>query len=80
MIHAHLNFISSLSSILSVTLNFHFLRIRNENFYEEDIIQISARNRNGKNDLAILFFAEPFNDPPFIQVPQYIALNATGYE
>ncbi|XP_044498159.1 protein GAMETE EXPRESSED 2-like isoform X2 [Mangifera indica] len=52
----------------------------NENFYGEDTIRISARNRNGKNDLDIPISVEPVNDPPFIQVPEYIVLNATGDE
>ncbi|KAJ0035291.1 hypothetical protein Pint_24479 [Pistacia integerrima] len=52
----------------------------NENFYGEDTVRISARNRNGKNDLDIPIFVEPVNDPPFIEVPQHIILNATGDE
>ncbi|KAH9683549.1 putative acylpyruvase FAHD1 [Citrus sinensis] len=44
----------------------------NKNFYGEDAILVSARNKNGKNDLAVLVFVDPVNDSPFIQVPGYI--------
>lgn len=50
--------------------------IRNENFYGEDSIRISARNKNGKNDLEVPVFVDPVNDPPFIQVPKYIVLKS----
>ncbi|ESR32766.1 hypothetical protein CICLE_v10007186mg [Citrus x clementina] len=52
----------------------------NENFYGEDTIRVSARNKNGKNDLAVPVFVDPVNDPPFIQVPKYIVLKSDADE
>ncbi|GAV64153.1 Filamin domain-containing protein [Cephalotus follicularis] len=52
----------------------------NENFYGEDIIRVSTRNRNGVNDLDVPVFVEPFNDPPFIHVPKFIILKSSGDE
>ncbi|KAH9683540.1 protein GAMETE EXPRESSED 2 [Citrus sinensis] len=52
----------------------------NENFYGEDTIRVSARNKNGKNDLGVPVFVDPVNDPPFIQVPEYIVLKSDADE
>ncbi|GMY27774.1 protein GAMETE EXPRESSED 2 isoform X1 [Fagus crenata] len=46
----------------------------NENFSGSDVIRVSTRNKNGKNDLDIPVFVEPINDPPFIHVPDSIIL------
>ncbi|CAO2817709.1 unnamed protein product [Amaranthus hypochondriacus] len=45
-----------------------------ENFYGDDIIKVSARNKNGATDLNITIFVEPVNDPPFILTPKYIVV------
>ncbi|KAK4854944.1 hypothetical protein QYF36_002662 [Acer negundo] len=52
----------------------------NESFYGEDSIRVSARNKNGKNDMDVPVFVDPVNDPPFIQVPKYIVLRSKGHE
>ncbi|XP_038723252.1 protein GAMETE EXPRESSED 2 isoform X1 [Tripterygium wilfordii] len=52
----------------------------NENFCGEDSIRVSARNRNGPNDLDVPVFVEPVNDPPFIRVPGFIVLKSNGEE
>uniref|UniRef100_A0A7N0UQ31 GEX2 N-terminal Ig-like domain-containing protein n=1 Tax=Kalanchoe fedtschenkoi TaxID=63787 RepID=A0A7N0UQ31_KALFE len=44
------------------------------NFSGEDTIQLSTRNKNGINDVKVPVLVEPVNDPPFIQVPDYIIL------
>ncbi|XP_048497421.1 protein GAMETE EXPRESSED 2 isoform X4 [Beta vulgaris subsp. vulgaris] len=45
-----------------------------ENFYGEDTIKVSARNKNGVTDLNVTIFIEPVNDPPFIIIPEHIIL------
>ncbi|KAK9288766.1 hypothetical protein L1049_017230 [Liquidambar formosana] len=50
----------------------------NENFSGDDIIQLSTMNRNGVNDLKVPVFVEPVNDPPFINVPEFIILKSDG--
>ncbi|VFQ64926.1 unnamed protein product [Cuscuta campestris] len=47
----------------------------NGNFSGSDVITVSSRNRNGKNDLDIPIYVEPINDPPFINVPSYVFLD-----
>ncbi|CAH9065424.1 unnamed protein product [Cuscuta europaea] len=47
----------------------------NGNFSGSDVITVSTRNRNGKNDLDIPIYVEPINDPPFINVPPYVFLD-----
>ncbi|KAK2645593.1 hypothetical protein Ddye_020788 [Dipteronia dyeriana] len=54
--------------------------IGNESFYGEDSLRVSARNKNGKNDMDVPVFVDPVNDPPFIQVPKYIVLRSNGHE
>ncbi|XAR57061.1 hypothetical protein NMG60_11025073 [Bertholletia excelsa] len=46
----------------------------NENFCGDDVVHFSAMNRNGATDMDIPIFVEPINDPPFINVPDYIVL------
>ncbi|GMP76486.1 hypothetical protein CsSME_00033135 [Camellia sinensis var. sinensis] len=46
----------------------------NENFCGDDTIHVSTMNRNGVNDLDVPIFVEPINDPPFINVPDFIIL------
>lgn len=50
----------------------------NGNFSGEDSLRVSTRNRNGKNDQEIPVLVEPINDPPYIQVPEFIILKSTG--
>ncbi|KAF8017474.1 hypothetical protein BT93_H2599 [Corymbia citriodora subsp. variegata] len=57
-----------------------FQYLGNQNFSGEDIIRVSARNRNGKNDLDIPMVVEPINDPPFFQVPEFVILKFNGDE
>lgn len=37
-------------------------------------------NRNGINDIEVPIFVEPINDPPFINVPEFIILEEKGDE
>lgn len=53
---------------------FLFAFTRDENFYGEDTIKVSARNKNGVTDLNVTIFIEPVNDPPFIIIPEHIIL------
>ncbi|KAL2922949.1 Protein GAMETE EXPRESSED 2, partial [Bienertia sinuspersici] len=46
-----------------------------ENFYGDDTIKVSARNKNGVTNLNISLFVEPVNDPPFILSPEHIILD-----
>ncbi|XP_021741212.1 protein GAMETE EXPRESSED 2-like [Chenopodium quinoa] len=46
----------------------------NENFYGNDTIKVSARNKNGVTDLNITVCVEPVNDHPFILTPEYITI------
>lgn len=48
--------------------------IRDEDFYGDDTIIVSARNKNGVTDLNITISVEPVNDPPFIITPEHIIL------
>ncbi|KNA05819.1 hypothetical protein SOVF_186820 [Spinacia oleracea] len=45
-----------------------------EDFYGDDTIIVSARNKNGVTDLNITISVEPVNDPPFIITPEHIIL------
>ncbi|GAB2210293.1 hypothetical protein Droror1_Dr00015556 [Drosera rotundifolia] len=49
--------------------------IGNENFYGNDTIKISARNNNGVNDLNVSIVVLPVNDPPFVNIPEYVLLD-----
>ncbi len=60
--------------VSNLNLFSHLSQIRNENFSGSDMIRISTRNKNGKNDLDVPVFVEPINDPPFIHVPDSIIL------
>ncbi|KAM0880711.1 hypothetical protein ACQ4PT_033404 [Festuca glaucescens] len=48
--------------------------IGNEDFYGDDIIMLSAKNRNGIEDSKLHIFVEPINDPPVILAPKSIFL------
>ncbi|XVF38746.1 hypothetical protein REPUB_Repub20aG0128200 [Reevesia pubescens] len=50
------------------------------NFSGNDTLRVSARNRNGINDLDIPVIVEPINDPPYVNVPEFIILKSTGDE
>ncbi|XP_010512519.1 PREDICTED: LOW QUALITY PROTEIN: protein GAMETE EXPRESSED 2-like [Camelina sativa] len=52
----------------------------NENFAGVDSLRLSTKNKNGINHLDVPVFVEPVNDPPFINVPQYIMLESNGSE
>ncbi|XP_020976557.1 protein GAMETE EXPRESSED 2 isoform X3 [Arachis ipaensis] len=52
----------------------------NENFYGGDIIQVSAKNKNGMNSLGVPIFIDPVNDPPYIRVPNFIVLKSNEDE
>ncbi|KFK40717.1 gamete expressed 2 protein [Arabis alpina] len=52
----------------------------NENFAGVDSLRLSTKNKNGINHLDVPVFVEPVNDPPFINVPQYIMLESNGDE
>ncbi|XP_021770837.1 protein GAMETE EXPRESSED 2-like [Chenopodium quinoa] len=45
-----------------------------ENFYGNDTIKVTAKNKNGVTDLNITVCVEPVNDPPFILTPEYITI------
>jgi hypothetical protein len=47
---------------------------RNEDFYGEDVIMLSARNRNGIEHTKLHIFVQPINDPPVILAPKSILL------
>ncbi|KAK3001560.1 hypothetical protein RJ639_021183 [Escallonia herrerae] len=49
-------------------------RFGDENFCGNDTIRVSTMNKNGRNDLDVPIFVEPVNDPPFINVPEFIIL------
>jgi len=59
---------------------FGFACLRNENFAGVDSLRLSTKNKNGINHLDVPVFVEPVNDPPFINVPQYIMLESNGSE
>ncbi|KAI3505114.1 hypothetical protein L1887_27025 [Cichorium endivia] len=44
------------------------------NFSGDDVIRVSTINRNGKRDLDVPIIVNPINDPPFINVPEFIML------
>ncbi|KAF4355647.1 hypothetical protein F8388_013064, partial [Cannabis sativa] len=52
----------------------------NENFYGNDTVRISTRNRHGVNNLNIPVFLDPINDPPFIHIPEFIILKSNEDE
>ncbi|KAK6930191.1 hypothetical protein RJ641_004285 [Dillenia turbinata] len=47
----------------------------NANFSGEDKLLISTMNKNGKSNFTIPVLVEPINDPPFIDVPEFIILD-----
>ena len=47
---------------------------RNEDFYGDDVIMLSAMNRNGIEHAKLHIFVEPINDPPVILAPKSIFL------
>ncbi|KAK5840705.1 hypothetical protein PVK06_009608 [Gossypium arboreum] len=52
----------------------------NGNFSGNDTLRVSARNRNGVNDLDVQVVVDPINDPPYVNVPEFIVLNNTRGE
>ncbi|XP_068649169.1 protein GAMETE EXPRESSED 2 [Aristolochia californica] len=50
----------------------------NENFYGNDVINLSTKNKYGTESANVPIVVEPINDPPFIQVPEYIILERKG--
>ncbi|KAK9726330.1 hypothetical protein RND81_05G206500 [Saponaria officinalis] len=46
-----------------------------DNFYGEDTIKVSAKNKKGITDLNVTIQVEPVNDPPIIISPEYIILD-----
>jgi hypothetical protein len=60
--------------LVSYGIHIFCMSTRDENFYGDDIIKVSARNKNGATDLNITIFVEPVNDPPFILTPKYIVV------
>ncbi|CAM0951444.1 unnamed protein product [Alopecurus aequalis] len=48
--------------------------IGKEDFYGDDVIMLSARNRNGIEHAELHIFVEPINDPPVILAPKSIFL------
>ncbi|GAB2295199.1 hypothetical protein Dimus_029374 [Dionaea muscipula] len=53
--------------------------IGDENFYGDDTIQIFTRNNNGVNYLNVSIMVQPVNDPPFINIPEYIILEGNDH-
>ncbi|XP_010547016.1 PREDICTED: protein GAMETE EXPRESSED 2 isoform X2 [Tarenaya hassleriana] len=51
-----------------------------ENFAGVDSLRLSTTNKNGINEVDVPVFVEPVNDPPFINVPEYIMLKSNGDE
>ncbi|KVH88614.1 Filamin/ABP280 repeat-like protein [Cynara cardunculus var. scolymus] len=47
---------------------------RDENFSGTDSIRVSTINKNGRNNLDVPVSVKPINDPPFINVPEFIIL------
>lgn len=68
------------SNFTLISIYFIFFGHRNENFAGVDSFRLSTRNKNGINNLDVPVFVEPVNDPPFINVPQYIMLESNGDE
>lgn len=58
----------------AITSHGLYVFVRDDNFYGNDTIKVSARNKNGATDLNVTVFVEPINDPPFILTPEYIIL------
>ncbi|XP_039024925.1 protein GAMETE EXPRESSED 2-like [Hibiscus syriacus] len=52
----------------------------NGNFSGNDTLRVSARNRNGVNDLDVQVVVDPINDPPYVNVPEFIVLKNTRDE
>lgn len=52
----------------------------NENFSGNDTLHVSAGNRNGVNDLNVPVVVEPINDPPYVNIPEFIMLRSTRDE
>ncbi|XP_038991742.1 protein GAMETE EXPRESSED 2-like [Hibiscus syriacus] len=52
----------------------------NGNFSGNDTLRVSARNRNGVNDLDVQVVVDPINDPPYVNVPEFIMLKNTRDE
>ncbi|XVE65590.1 hypothetical protein DITRI_Ditri08aG0012400 [Diplodiscus trichospermus] len=52
----------------------------NANFSGNDILRVSARNRNGVNDLDVPVVVQPINDPPYVNIPEFIMLKSTRGE
>ncbi|PIA61321.1 hypothetical protein AQUCO_00300691v1 [Aquilegia coerulea] len=46
----------------------------NQNFSGDDAIKVSTTNKNGIHDIHIPVFVEPINDPPFINISEFIIL------
>ncbi|KAF5198877.1 Gamete expressed [Thalictrum thalictroides] len=46
----------------------------NQNFSGDDAIKVSTTNKNGVHDIHIPVFVEPINDPPFINISEFIIL------
>nr|KAJ0215094.1 hypothetical protein LSAT_V11C300148420 [Lactuca sativa] len=44
------------------------------NFNGEDTVRVTTMNKHGKHDLDIPVIVNPRNDPPFINVPEFIML------
>ncbi|KAG9456070.1 hypothetical protein H6P81_000578 [Aristolochia fimbriata] len=47
----------------------------NENFYGNDVIHLSTKNKYGTERVNVPIVVEPINDPPFIQAPEHIILD-----
>ncbi|XP_052190913.1 protein GAMETE EXPRESSED 2 isoform X2 [Diospyros lotus] len=52
----------------------------NENFYGNETIHVSTKNKNGVSNLDIPLLVEPINDPPFINVPEFILFEKKNNE
>ncbi|PON88358.1 1,4-alpha-glucan-branching enzyme [Trema orientale] len=52
----------------------------NENFFGSDTVRISTRNTNGVNNMDVPVFLDPINDPPFINIPEFIILKSNEEE
>ncbi|KAK1293769.1 Protein GAMETE EXPRESSED 2 [Acorus calamus] len=64
----------SLPGLLQVTEDMLKPRFGSENFYGNDVVTISGTNKNGVREAYVPIFVEPVNDPPFLNVPEYIIL------
>ena len=49
-------------------------RFRDENFYGDDTITVSARNNDLATHVNVTIFVEPVNDPPCIHTPEFVVL------